>query len=160
MNPVDAIRLMVAHADGGWDAMGVLCGKSGETLRKAFSGKDERYVPSMTDAAIIAEACIANGSKHCRAWHDAINNIGADRVDAGAQVSGPQTLRADFAAIIKEASDVLLTGTETLADNNMSDNDYRRNCRELAELKEAVTKAERDLEASYRAGRQYPRAAT
>lgn len=151
MRPVDAIRLMVSHVDGGWEAMGVLCGKSGETLRKAFSGKDERYVPSLVDAGIIANACISQGAKHCREWHDAVNAIGDEAPTS--EISGTDALRCDLVDVVKRATSVLVTGNADLADNHVSENDYKRIGRELADLREAEQKLQRDLDRAYQSGR-------
>jgi hypothetical protein len=45
MDVCSAVRLTVKTVPGGWDTLGVLCGKSGETLRHAFSGSRPSAAP-------------------------------------------------------------------------------------------------------------------
>jgi hypothetical protein len=144
---------MVRHVDGGWDAMGVLCGKSGETLRHAFSGKDARYVPSMLDAEAISEACLRQNSQHCRAFVDAVKAHAETHAKGEIPAADVGVLRSDFAHCVSRSSESLMTATEALNDNHVSDNEYRECSQLLLGLIEAAQKAQRDLDAAWKVGK-------
>lgn len=155
MNPIDAIRLMVKHFAGGADALAVLCGKSGETLRKEIAGATG-YKLGVADACIISEACIAADSPHCHAYANAVaaNCGGFVTLPVMSMGDGSvDTLRADIANVVKEASDVLVSGTTGLADGHVSDNDFKDTSRQLEELQEALQRARRDLDAAHQRGK-------
>jgi hypothetical protein len=154
MNPVGAISLMVKHHPGGWEVMGQKCGKSGETLRHAFSGKDSRYVPSVVDACIISETCIEDDSPHCRAFVNAINvNCGGFVRLSVLDTMSADGLHVDLASVVKEAADFLTAGTAGLADGHISDNDYKEASRELQELLAAVQQAQQRLDVAHKDGK-------
>lgn len=152
MNPVDAIRLMVKHYPGGADALAVLVGKSPETLRKEIAGASG-YKLGVNDACTISEACIAVASEHCNAYANAIAANCGGFVQLQVRNASASSLRADLASVVKEAADVLTAGTTGLADNHVSDNDYRDTSRQLHELIDAVQRTQRDLTAAYMAGK-------
>jgi hypothetical protein len=161
MNPTDAVRLMVKHYPGGVDALAVLVGKSGETLRKEIAGA-HGYKLGVNDACAISEACIAVGSEHCRAYANAVaaNCGGFVRLPVlePVQVGGGMgdlagQLRTLQARIVKESSDVLGAGERALSDGDISDNDYREQSRENHELIAVVQEHQRTLDAAYEASK-------
>jgi hypothetical protein len=64
----------------------------------------------------------------------------------------PANLQTDLASVVKEAADVLTTGTASLADGVISDNDYRAISKELHELQEALQRAQCALDAAHKGG--------
>lgn len=155
MNPVDAIRLMVRHHPGGWDAMGVLCGKSGETLRHAFS-KDSRFVPSVIDCMTISQACIEAGTEHCRAFVNVVALESGGFVALPVREPSLESLQVGLARVVKEASDILTVGTARLADGRVSENDAKAINKEITELLEQVQQLQQAVEAANQMNR--PRA--
>jgi hypothetical protein len=159
MQTLAAIRLMVKHMEGGWDTAGRLCGKSAETMRHAWGGKDTRYVPSQIDAEILSEYCITHGTAHCHAYAEAVAAASGGFVKLQVRdtmAPQPQDVIRDFAKVVAEASDVLDSGISGLADGHVSENDYAHSCTQLRELREAMQKAQQDLDAAYEAGKRGP----
>jgi hypothetical protein len=152
MNPIDAVRLMSKHYPGGADALAILVGKSGETLRKEMANSSG-YKLGVIDACTISEACIAIKSEHCHAFANAVAASCGGFVQLPVIEADSASLRADLANVVKEAADVLTSGTVSLSDGNVSDNDYKAVSRELEELLEAVQKAQQDLDAAHKAGK-------
>lgn len=149
---IGAIKRMVAAHPDGWAGMAVKCGKNPTVLAACF-GSDSRYVPSLIDALIISQECIKEGSAHCMGLVDIVAEQGGIKKLPVVDMASAAALQGDFAAVVKEAADVLMEGVASIADGDVSDNDYARVSKELNELREAVRKAQQDLDAAHRAGK-------
>jgi hypothetical protein len=138
MNPIDAIRLMVKHYPGGADTLAVLCGKSGETLRKEIASA-AGYKLGVADACIISEACIKAGSPHCHAYANAVAANCGGFVQLEVRDTMPRrNIHGDAAGLVKETADVVGAIAEAMRDGTVSDNDRRTIEKELRELLEQI----------------------
>lgn len=153
MNPLSAVRLMVKHHPGGLDFFASLLGSSSEVLRKQLAGA-QGFKLGVVDACLISEACIAASSEHCHAYANAVAASCGGFVKLPVyEVAGVEALRTDLVAVVKEASDVLTSGTAGIADGHVSDNDYKEITRQLHELMEAAQRMTADLDAAHKAGK-------
>jgi hypothetical protein len=149
MDVCSAVRLTVKTVPGGWDTLGVLCGKSGETLRHAFSGTDSRYVPSVIDAMTIGEHAVSIQSANCHAIADAVDATCGRSRPSAAPVANMDERIAKF---IKETSDVVSAVVEAKADGHYSPNDKKRIRKEVIEALDALLQIERDAESQRPSG--------
>jgi hypothetical protein len=146
MNPIDAIRLMAKHYDGGIEALAVLCGKSGETLRKEIADAPT-YKLGVADACIISEACIRAGSPHCHAYANAVAVNCGGFVQLEVRDPGVGNLYGDAAGLVKETADVAQAVAEAMRDGSISTNDRKAIEKELRELLEQVQRVSADVQA-------------
>jgi hypothetical protein len=125
MNPIDAVRLMAKHYPGGVDALAVLVGKSGETLRKELASA-HGYKLGVNDACTISEACIAAKSDHCHAYANAVavNCGGFVRLEVREQAPG-KTLMSATVGSVSSSTDLLELVTTARADGLVSDNERK-----------------------------------
>jgi uncharacterized membrane protein YebE (DUF533 family) len=138
MNPIDAIRLMCKFYPGGVDALAVLCGKSGETLRKEIANASG-YKLGVLDACTISEACIAIGSEHCHAYANAVAaNCGGFVQLPVREMGAPHNIHGAAAGLVKETADVVGAIAAAMADNVISENERKTIEKELRELLEQI----------------------
>lgn len=143
MNPVDAIRLMVKCYPGGVEALAVMCGKSGETLRKEIA-EAHGYKLGVIDACTISEACIRVDSLHAHAYANsvAVNCGGFVQLP----VRGPSgNVHGSAAGLVKECADVTIAIAAAMQDGDISENDRKAIERELRELLEQVQTVSADV---------------
>lgn len=156
MNPIDAIRLMVKHYEGGADALAVLCGKSAETLRKEIASANG-YKLGVADACMISEACIRQQTLHCHAYANAVAATCGGFVQLEVREMGrPTNIHGAAAGLVKEASDVISVIAEATRDGSISANDRRAIEKELRELLQQIQTVSADVEVEER--RAGPRA--
>lgn len=146
MNPVDAIRLMVAHYPGGIATLAVLCGKAPETLRHEIGGKDARYKLGVADACVISEKCIEVNSPHCHAYANAVaaNCGGFVKLEVRDMQAG--NIYGDAAGLVKECADVSQAIADAMRDGSVSENDRRAIEKELRDLLEQIQVVATDVE--------------
>jgi hypothetical protein len=148
MNPVDAIRLMVKSYPGGADALAVLVGKSGETLRKEIAGASG-YKLGVNDACTISEACIAVKSEHCYAYANAVAvNCGGFVQLEVVDPMAARNLAMDTAGMLRECSNVVSDVTQALSDGAVSDNERKVIERDLTKLIEQLQRVQSDVAAA------------
>lgn len=138
MNATDAIRLMSAHYPGGVTALAVLCGKSGETLRKEIAGAPG-YKLGVADACTISEACIRAGSDHCNAYANAVavNSGGFIQLEVR-DMDQPANIHGEAASLMRECAEVASAIAEGMKDGTLSPNDIKRTEKEVRELLEQI----------------------
>jgi hypothetical protein len=150
MSPIDAIRLMARHYPGGIDALAVLCGKSGETLRKEVATA-HGYKLGVLDACTISEACIRARSEHCHAYVNAVaSNSGGYVQLQPDQVKPTGNIHGDAAGLVKETADVVQAIAEAMKDGVVSENDRKAIEKELRDLLEQIQLVSRDVSAQAR----------
>lgn len=149
MSPIDAIRLMVKHYPGGVDALAVLCGKSGETLRKEIAAA-AGYKLGVLDACTISETCIAVGSDHCHAYANAVAANCGGFVELQVRELPPGNIYGDAAGLVKETADVAQAVAEAMRDGTVSENDRKAIEKELRELIEQIQLVSVDVQAEAR----------
>lgn len=145
MSPIDAIRLMCKHYPGGVDALAVLCGKSGETLRKEIANA-HGYKLGVLDACTISESCIRAHSEHAHAYANAVAANCGGFVQLEVREMAPGNIHSDAAGLVKECSDVVGAVAEAMKDGSVSENDRKTIERELRELLEQIQRVSADVQ--------------
>lgn len=147
MNAIDAIRLMTKAYPGGVEALAVLCGKSGETLRKELAGAPG-YKLGVADAETISEACIRAGSEHCHAFVNATaaNCGGFIRLEVR-DMAHAANIHGEAAALMKECAEVASSIAEGMSDGTMGPNDLKRTEKELRDLLEQIQRVQGAVQA-------------
>lgn len=133
MDSLAALRRMVKHYPGSYEAMGAVLGISPEVLRKQLSGT-QGFKLGVQDAELISEACARVRSEHCHAYANAVAAMHGGFVELPVRDSGRLPLQAGFAGVVKQASEVLSDGLAALADNVVSDNEARVLRADIADL--------------------------
>ena len=155
MNKLDILKLMTRHFPGGIEVVALRLGKSVSTLEKELRNA-AGYKLAMFDADEISSLCIEAQSLHCHDYVNAVAGRAGRCVELPAFDIGQQGLRASLAGLVKEASDVLSTGIDSMKDEVLSDNEFKTVSRELAELMAQVQVVDRGVRAAHLAGKRVP----
>ena len=153
MNQLDILKMMVRHYPGGIEVVALRLNKAVSTLEKELRSAPG-YKLGVLDAEEISCMCIEARSAHCHAYANAVASRCGGFVELPAQVLPLKALRACLADLVKEASDVLMSGTLGLADDDISDNDEKQISRELMELLSRIQDVQAGVRAAHQAGQR------
>ena len=156
MNKHDALKLMIRHLPGGIEVVAVRLGKAVSTLEKELR-KAPGYKLCVDEAEEISCLCIEARSEHCYAYVNAVTNkAGGDFKPFEGISKAAEPLHTSVAGVVKEAADVLMTTTASMADNVLSDNELKAIERELTELLQQVQLVHHGIKAAHQAGKRNP----
>jgi hypothetical protein len=154
MDSLSALRKMVKHYPGSYEAMGAVVGISAEVLRKQLSGA-QGFKLGVVDAELIAEACVRAQSEHCRAYANAVALQHGGFVELPVRaVMAPAELASGLAGVVQKASDMLSAGIGSIADGDVSDNECKVLRALVADLVEKVQEADRQIVEANLAGKR------